>query len=107
MAKLFTNQGKPVARFTMLCTWKNEYQKVNTATAEIYQKWTYRSDLVEAEYIKRGQQMATPIDYIRAKYMAIRHRAIEIKIFDNALPVGEQLYFHQVNRNILLNKFVN
>lgn len=107
MEKLFTNQGKPVARFTMLCTWKNEFQKVNTSTAEIYQKWTYRSDLVESEYLKRGQQMATPIDYIRAKYMAVRHRAQEIKIFDNSLPSDEQLYFHQVNRNILLNRFKN
>jgi hypothetical protein len=92
--KLFTAAGKPVARYTMICDFKPECQKENPNTGEVYQRWTYRSDLVEQVYAKRGQHFINGLVALNMLYKGIWQRCSRIVCYDNSLQVGHQLIFH-------------
>lgn len=105
LKKSTTAAGKPVARWTMVVTFRKEYQRCNHATGEVIQSWTYRSDLVEQEFAtKKNQTFATPLHALAAKLYTIKNRCSEVKVYDNSLPPSQQLIYHELNGEEIFNR---
>lgn len=101
--KAYTEAGAVVARYTMQVIFRKEFYGVNKSTGEIITRWTYRSDLVQAEYLKHKRELA-PLDALAWKYKAIRARILECKVYDNSLPAPASLIFHEADGVVLLQK---
>ncbi len=92
--KLFTDQKKPMARYTMVCHWKPEFQRVNSDTGEVITKWTFRGDLEFEKLTKAGQFFHSELQALNYLYKKYCNRCIEITAWDNSLTRDQALLFH-------------
>lgn len=101
--KTHTEAGAIVSRFTMRVTFKKEYRRANQSTGEIIANWTYRSDKVQADFLKQKRELS-PLDALAWHYKAIRFKCEDCRVYDNSLPMPQSLIFHEANGTIILQK---
>lgn len=102
--KAFTAKGKAIARFTMRVEFAPEYRNVNKETGEVISYWTYRSDLENEKAAKEGKSFAHSMDVLGHIYHRDKHKYNEVKMYDNSLPVGQQLLLHSIKGKIVFPK---
>lgn len=115
--KTFTARGKQVAHFTMMCKWKNVMtEKFKTNPDGTFQKnlfnqnilddqYTYRSDQ-ELQKLKAAGKVLQPFNELRAllhKYIMIRGKFVECRIYNNHKPQINSLIFHETAEGIICN----
>ena len=77
-----TKDGKIRAAYTLKCVFNDGNQ------------FTYRSDVNLEDFTKKGYKYITELDALVLKFSGVRDLIDDCKLFDNRMPVGEDLLLH-------------
>lgn len=91
--KTQTAKGKKIAKFTMLCDFKEKHQRVNLDTGALTERWTYRSDLENAKYAAAhdGNGYSREINILGYIFNRDNFKYTRCRIFDNRANATQQL----------------
>lgn len=89
--KIFTNAGKPIARYTLVCFWKDEHRHISPKTGELCKKWTYRSDDAYEAAKQDGIHYRTELHALKELYTKYKYRCTHMQVWDNSLPQSQAL----------------
>lgn len=92
-----TQSGRQASQITMQCIFNNTDELGN------HKKFTYRGDITRRRYAQNNLIFATELEAITHKLKEVSIYSMQIIIYNNTLPPGEQIIFKKVNQNIIIN----
>lgn len=103
--KTHTEAGRVIARYTMFVEWKPECRRVNKATGEIKETYTYRDDDIQAYWKKKNKDFL-PLDALAMYYKMIRNNVRKCVVYDNSRPKFENELYMEIDGEIIFNRIV-